>query len=262
MIDSLPLFEFDEDRTAIIEPHHLLVRRDDFPEHAVICFFYDVLNDLRDRETTEVIGFVTSEAGPTPLLRVEIDGAPVVAVQPGVGAPMAAAVLEELIALGARTVVACGGAGVLDREIGVGQLVIPTSALRDEGTSFHYVSPSREISQDPDMVAAIASTLERHGVDYRLAKTWTTDAIYRETRSRVERRRAEGCLMVEMEASALFAVGAFRGVPVGQILYGGDDVSGLGDWDPRDWDKHAIRERLFWLAAESCLAYEPSRNKP
>ena len=93
------------------------------------------------------------------------------------------------------------------------------------------------------MVAAIEATLNRHGVGYRLGKTWTTDAIYRETRARVARRQAEGCAMVEMEASALFAVGAFRGVPVGQILYGGDDVSGLGDWDSRDWDTHTIRER-------------------
>jgi len=257
MTDSLPLFEFDEDRTAIIEPHHVMVQREDFPRHAVICFFHDVLHDLRMRETAEVIGFLTSEAGPNPMLRVEVDGTPVVAIQPGIGAPMAVFVLEELIALGARTVVACGGAGVLDRDIAVGQLLIPTSAVRDEGTSFHYVAPSREIAQDPGMVAAIAATLDRHGVGYRLGKTWTTDAIYRETRARVARRQAEGCAMVEMEASALFAVGAFRGVPVGQILYGGDDVSGLGDWDPRDWDKHTIRERLFWLAAESCLAYQP-----
>ncbi len=109
------------------------------------------------------------------------------------------------------------------------------------------------------MIAAIESTLDRHGVGYRLGKTWTTDAIYRETRARVARRQAEGCIVVEMEASALFAVGAFRGVPVGQILYGGDDVSGLGDWDRRDWDNHSIREHLFWLAAESCLAYQRVR---
>ncbi len=92
-----------------------------FREHAVICFFHEVLEDLAKRDSTEIIGFLTSEAGPSPMLRVEVDGTPVVAVQPGIGAPMAAFVLEELIALGARTVVACGGAGVLDRDIDVGQ---------------------------------------------------------------------------------------------------------------------------------------------
>ncbi len=260
MNDTLLLFEFDEDRTAIIEPHHVLLRREDFPEHAVICFFHDVLASLQSRDSTETIGFLTSEAGPSPMLRVVVDGTPVVAVQPGIGAPMAAFVLEELIAMGARTVVACGGAGVLDRDIDVGNLVIPTSAVRDEGTSYHYLPPTREIEQEPGMIAAIESTLNRHGVAYRLGKTWTTDAIYRETRARVERRRSEGCVVVEMEASALFAVGAFRGVPVGQILYGGDDVSGLGDWDRRDWDKHSIREQLFWLTAESCVAYQGSAS--
>ena len=57
-------------------------------------------------------------------------------------------------------------------------------------------------------------------------KTWTTDGLYRETRGKVDRRVAEGCLTVEMEAAAFFAVAAFRGVSFGQLLYAGDDLSG------------------------------------
>jgi uridine phosphorylase len=84
-------------------------------------------------------------------------------------------------------------------------------------------------------------------------KTWTTDALYRETAAKVTRRRDEGCLTVEMEAAALFAVARFRGVPLAQVLYGGDDVSGA-EWDSRHWDKStSVRERVFWLAAEACL---------
>ena len=85
-----------------------------------------------------------------------------------------------------------------------------------------------------------------------MAKTWTTDAFYRETPAKVRRRREEGCLTVEMEAAAFFAVAQFRGVPFAQLLYGGDDVSGV--WDFRAWTTHAVREELFWLAAEACLA--------
>ena len=92
---------------------------------------------------------------------------------------------------------------------------------------------------------------------YVTAKTWTTDAIYRETRGKVERRAAEGCVTVEMEAAALFAVAAFRGVRLGQLLYAGDDLSGDA-WDARGWDAHAEgRELLFRLAAEACLSIEP-----
>jgi uridine phosphorylase len=136
----------------------------------------------------------------------------------------------------------------------MGHVIVPTAAIRDEGTSYHYLPPGREVEADAVSVAAIVATLERHKVPFVMGKTWTTDALYRETRIKVEQRVAEGCLAVEMEAAACFAVASFRGVPFGQLLYAGDDLSGE-QWDNRDWIGHASgREKLFWLAAESVLA--------
>jgi uridine phosphorylase len=90
-------------------------------------------------------------------------------------------------------------------------------------------------------------------VPYVLAKTWTTDAIYRETPGKIAARRDEGCACVEMEAAAFFAVARFRGVRFAQILYAGDDCSGA-IWDARQWDaRQPVRERLFWLAVEACV---------
>jgi len=107
------------------------------------------------------------------------------------------------------------------------------------------------------LIRAIVHTLERHHVPYVTGTTWTTDGLYRETRAKVERRVAEGCLCVEMEAAAFFAVAAFRGVAFGQLLYAGDDLSGDA-WDDRSWDEHATgRELLFRLAAEACLRLRP-----
>jgi uridine phosphorylase len=176
-------------------------------------------------------------------------------VHPGVGAPFCAAVLEELIALGGRTFMACGSAGALRSEITAGHLVVPTSAVRDEGTSYHYLPPAREVQPSAGAVAAIEATLKKHNVPYVAGKTWTTDAIYRETPAKVARRRAEGCLVVEMECAAFFAVAQFRGVTFGQILYGGDDLSS-DTWDMRDFihGQASLRERLFWLTAEACLS--------
>ena len=126
-------------------------------------------------------------------------------------------------------------------------------AVRDEGTSYHYLPPGREVEASSAAVAAIEQTLKARGVDYLLGKTWTTDAPYRETPAKVQLRRAEGCLTVEMEAATFFAVAQFRGVQFGQLLYGGDDVSSE-EWDARDWNrKTSVREALFWLAVESCL---------
>jgi uridine phosphorylase len=162
--------------------------------------------------------------------------------------------LEEVIALGCRKFVACGGAGVLDSQIVPGHIVVPYSAVRDEGTSYHYLPPGREVSASPRAVAAIEQVLRARGVEYLPGKTWTTDAFYRETPGKVHHRRREGCLTVEMEAAAFFAVAQFRGVEFGQLLYGGDDVGGA-EWDARDWyGRASIHEKLFWLAAEACLA--------
>jgi len=171
-----------------------------------------------------------------------------------VGAPLAAGVLEELIAMGCEAFVVCGGAGVLRQDVVVGHPVIVTAAVRDEGTSYHYMAPTREVAAEPGPVAALEGVLRRYGVAYLKGKTWTTDAFYRETAGRVALRREEGCLTVEMEAAALLAVARFRGVALGQLLYGGDDVSGT-EWDSRRWqERGSVRERLFWLAAEACLA--------
>ena len=173
-------------------------------------------------------------------------------VSSGVGARAAAARLEHMIALGCRKFIACGGAGTLDSAIAVGHIVVPDSAIRDEGTSYHYLKPAREVAPTPRALAAIEAELRENHHEYLRGKTWTTDAVYRETRERMNRRRREGCLVVEMEAAAFFAVARFRGVELAQILYGGDSLAGR-QWNPRGWNRHAMRERLFHLAAEACL---------
>ena len=248
-----PILEFDEAREAVIEPGKLL-RPSGFPPHCVLCFFRDVLDRLAATHGAVEVGRLGSECGPSPIYRLEMEGAPINVAHPGVGAPFAAAVREELIAYGCNRFIACGGAGVLRRDLAVGQVVVPTAAVRDEGTSYHYMPPSREVAAQPEVLASIERTLQAEGVPYIVGKTWTTDAFYRETPARVARRRAEGCLTVEMETAAFLAVAAFRGIQFGQLLYGGDDVSGT-EWDARHGQhRGSAREALFGLAVRACLA--------
>ena len=248
-----PILEFDPTREALLEPA-ALARPQDVPSSVVLCFFQEVIaNVVREHEARQV-GQLGSERGSNPIYEIRHGERRLGIMHPGIGAPLAAAYLEELIALGCRTFVAAGGAGVLVPELAMGHVIVPTAAVRDEGTSYHYLPPSREVEAHPNAVAAIVATLERHAIPYVTGKTWTTDGLYRETRTRVARRAAEGCIAVEMEAAACFAVAAFRGVRFGQILYAGDDLSGEV-WDERAWVRHTSgREKLFWLAAESVLA--------
>jgi uridine phosphorylase len=249
---SVPLLERDPARVAIIEPSRV-IRPIDIAEHCVFCFFQEVIRELaREGAQARHIHNGESEAGDYPVYELDYGGRRLAVVHPGVGAPNAAARLEHMIALGCRKFIACGGAGVLLESIDVGNIVVPTAAIRDEGTSYHYLPPSREVAPTRGALRAIEAVLRENNHDYHRGKTWTTDAVYRETRPRMERRRDEGCVVVEMEAAAFFAVARFRRVEFAQILYGGDSLAGP-KWAPRGWNRHAVRERLFHLAAEACL---------
>jgi uridine phosphorylase len=231
-----PILEYDADRQPVLDPQRLLKPREGMPERVVLCFFQEVIRSVCGDGGATVLHHMRSEIGPNPIYVLPVDGQPVAIVHPGVGAPLAAAYVEELIALGGRQFIACGGAGVIIPEVAVGHLVVPVSAVRDEGTSYHYLPPAREVAATPDAVAALEAVLAATGVEYLTGKTWTTDGVYRETPAKIARRKAEGCLTVEMEAAAFFAVAQFREVAFGQLLYCGDDVSGA-EWDSRHWDR-------------------------
>ena len=248
-----PILEYDSTREAVIEPSKL-IEKIDIAEHCVICYFEDVITNIVQAHNAKLVHVFKSAIGEHPIYEIEYHGKRVAFFHPFIGAPLAAGFLEEAIGFGCKKFIVCGGAGVLDSGIAVGHVVIPDRALRDEGTSYHYLPPARTISASPEVVEIIESVLARHNVSYVKGMTWTTDGFYRETPRKVRLRKEEGCIVVEMEAAAYFAVAEFRGVPLGQILYGGDDV-GSEEWDSRDWySKTSVREKLFWLAVEACTS--------
>lgn len=252
MIAEYPILEFDNAKEALIEPSKIL-KRIDIPECCVLPIYDTVITALREQGRLSHVNDIRTSLGPMPVFQMEHVGRSVAVAHPGLCAPFAAAVLEELIAFGCRKFIACGTAGVLDGGLAKGTVVVPNAAVRDEGTSYHYIAPAREIGVAPEVVAIIASVLETHGVAHRVGKTWTTDAIYRETKGRIAQRTAEGCLTVEMECAAFLAVAQFRQVRFGQMLAASDDVSG-DVWEPRHAEEDAsFAERLFWLSVEACL---------
>ena len=254
-VDSdFPILEFDEERLALIEPSSVIAPID-IPECWVLPIYHTVISTLTAASRLTHIADIKTMMGPFPVYRLEHGSASVAVAHPGVGAPLVAGVMEELIAFGCRKFIACGSAGVLDPTLARGTVVVPTSAVRDEGTSYHYAAPAREIAADPEVVEIIAATLRRLGAPHKLGKTWTIDAVYRETKGRISNRKAEGCLTVEMECAALLAVAKFRGVAFGQLLASGDDVSGE-EWDRRGFPHEHVpfSERNFWLAVDACLA--------
>lgn len=247
-----PILEFDETREAFIEPSRQIKRRD-VPEHCVICFFKEVLDDVVANHNAQMIIENRWEDGPHPLYEVSFQGRRLAFFHPGIGAPLSAGLLEEVIAFGCRKFIVCGGSGVLRKDLAVGHLVLIDSAVRDEGVSYHYLPAAREIKANTCAVEVLEKVVRERRLPYLKGKTWTIDAPYRETPSKIVARREEGCITVEMEAAGLMAVAEFRQVVLGVILYGGDDLSG-DVWDNRGWQsRKEVRSSLFWLAADACL---------
>ena len=240
-----PLFEFEESQTAVINPP-MRRRVGNFPELAVACWFGDV--QRKRFAGQDPIYRIPFEHGDHEVHVVEHLGKRIAVFNPGVGAPAAATSLEDIIGLGATKIIGCGGAGIVKQGFDVGHIIVPTGAVRDEGTSHHYQPVDVAVVPHPLAVEAIDAELSDAGVPHDKGLTWTTDAIFRETPEKVARRREQGCISVEMEASAMFAVAMFRGAVYGQLLYAGDDVSAQ-TWDHRHWEKQtSVRERVLELA--------------
>ena len=246
--NSYPVCEYDTSRDPMIRPADFLAKT--LPPKCVITFFRKELDQLVEDKKLSVIGYLHSEVLDIPIYEYHTPAAKICITMPFLTAPGAAVTIEELHAMGCEKFIICGGAGSIKKGSEVGELIIPVSAVRDEGTSYHYLEPSREVECHQATADFVISGLERSGIPYVTGKTWTTDAIYRETPDRIEQRRREGCITVEMEAAAFFAVSKYYDLPLAQLLYAGDDVSGE-KWDARNWNhQKTVRSNMISIALD------------
>jgi purine-nucleoside phosphorylase len=177
---------------------------------------------------------------------------------PFVGAPYAVMLLETLIAWGVRKIIFIGWCGAVSEKVKIGDIILPTSAVIDEGTSAHYGQMDTGISRaSSSLVSMIRQVLKKNQIDFHAGAIWTTDAVYRETRQLVETRQQDGILAVEMELSALYSVAQFRRVALAGILVVSDELSSL-DWRPGFKDKRFVKGRrtAYRVVAELCSSYK------
>jgi uridine phosphorylase len=167
-----------------------------------------------------------------------------------IGAPAAAIAVEELSARGAELFIGVGTVGAIDERLSVGDLVVCSAALRDEGTSYHYAPPEPFAVPDPGLTARLRAALP----DAILGPSWTTDAPYRETAEEVAKYRAEGIVTVEMEASCLFTVAAAAGLPAAAAFVVSDVLHGE-QWAPHFGSGDILRGLwTLFEAAEGLLS--------
>lgn len=160
------------------------------------------------------------------------DGQDITFVTLPVGAPSAVSTLEQLIELGAKVFIGIGFAGSLQPNVPVGSIVIADNCIREEGTSYHYVKDNSESYPSKRLLSQLEKAFRNDGVEAVTGGIWTTDAIYRELKSKVVDYGRRGILGVEMETSALYVVGKYRGIEVCNVLAISDELW-TEEWNPK-----------------------------
>lgn len=254
-----PILEYDDSKKAIIEPNR--AGKYNFPEYCVLTFFGEVLDNYLENNYYEKICEYRTEMKKVPIYKIKHGNTELCVIQAVVGSSSIAIMIDILISGGVKNIIACGACGVLDN-IPPGNVIIPVAALRDEGASYHYLPPEREIILDNEIIEIIEFILKRNSIPYKKCKTWTTDGFYRETEEMVKYRKEEGYSIVEMECATMAAVSRFRGTNFGQLLYSGDILEEKQKYDDRKWFENlSAREKLYYLSLDVINQIKNKREK-
>lgn len=243
------LTEFESGR-AVIEPTDKGIRGGgEVCETMILSFNGEIVDRVRQMPESRETGHLQTLNGRHPWYILERAGLQVAVMLAVIGAPMAVGHLEELRACGFENFIVLGSCGVLDKRIEADKILIPSVALRDEGTSYHYAPASDEISYNEALLLTMEKAFNNAGIEHVRTKTWTTDAFYRETADKVKRRMAVGAEVVDMEASALMAWAQFRQANVYQFFYTADYVDHHNEeWDKRHEERTADVMTFFEVA--------------
>lgn len=206
------LSNFDDAKKAIINPEDLVAAIPDFPEIVVSCFARATFKHMLKRYKYRLLTKTSVANLDIPIYELDYHGRKL-------------AVLEDLVAMGMKKLILFGTCGILEEQVKETSIIVPTIAVRDEGTSFHYAPAQNEISANDRTLAKFLTYLQAENISFSKGKVWTTDGIYREMITKMKARKQEGCLAVDMECSAVAAWGQFREIAVCQFFYAADHLS-------------------------------------
>lgn len=220
---------FDNSSKAIINP--IINENAPAVDACILTFSEKIEKFVTENYDCKQIGTFRFATGDTPVYQIDCRGKKFAFYKTYVGAPACTGTVEDsLSVIKTKNYVVFGGAGCLDKEIAHGKIMIPTEAYRDEGTSYHYMPASDYVTvKNADIVAEFMS---KNGIPCVMGRTWTTDSFYRETVNNFNKRKADGCISVEMECAGLQAMCDFRGLEL-YTFFTSADLLDAPEWDKR-----------------------------
>lgn len=249
------LEEFDECINSTFDPFEVENVVPNFPKIGITCFSKKLMDRYIENFNGVKIAEISNANGRVPVYKINYKNNEIALFMSRVGAPACTVSYEEVLAMGLEKLIMFGTCGVLDSRIEDLAIIIPTSAIRDEGTSYHYMKSSNEIEVNQKYKKEFEKILEKNNISSIEGKVWTTDAPYRETRSKVLKRKEQGCICVDMECSAMSAVAKFRNKDLFQFFYAADNLDST-KWDRRSLgndDRLSEKEKIIYLALELAI---------
>lgn len=228
---------YDNDTPAIINPpqnpNAVIV------DACILTFSHNIEQYVLSRFRPAKIGEFRFATGTTPIWLIETNGKKIAFYKTYVGGPACVGTIEESFQfVNTKKYIVFGGAGCLDKEIARGKVMVPNMAWRDEGTSYHYMPASDWVNIRNH--EKVCDFMKQSKLPFVCGKTWTTDSMYRETRGNFEKRKADGCISVEMECASVQAMCDFRNLEFYTFFTSGDLLD-APEWDDRgSWDEFAV----------------------
>ncbi len=229
--NEIPILEFDSDKNSVLSPDHEKLNLE-LPKKAIFMFLGDYVDRFAKEHDAIVVAEFETVSKDFPIYVIDYKGEQICLIEAPVGASAATKLLDWLIVYGVEEVISGGSCGALV-DFEENTFIVPYKALRDEGTSYHYLSPSRFVEITKSALRAIEAAINNKTLKYIEVITWSTDGFFRETKEKVLYRKEEGCSVVEMECSALAACAQMREITFGQILFTADTLYNIDEHDSR-----------------------------
>lgn len=246
--------EFDEEK-ALLNPQDLQKKIKDFPKIGVACFSKEIIDHVVKSFKGKKIAEFWCVSGNIPIYKINYKDLEIAFFMLRLGGPAAGISYEDAMAMGLDKLIAFGTCGVLDKAIEDLSIIIPTKAYRSDGLSYHYEKANEFINVNEKYVNLFEDILKEHQYSYTKGYVWTTDALYRETKRKMEEKKKKGCICVDMECASLSAIAKFRKKDFFEFFYAADNLDGA-KWDKRSLackDELSEKEKMAVLAFELAL---------
>lgn len=201
---------FDNKSKPLIDISFLYDEKHFYADVCIVSFSRHVLDMFLESFENKSIGHVGTSNGPIEIYLFEFERKKLLFYMSPIGASASSAIMYEAhYVSGATKFIVYGSCGVIDKDKCSGKLIVPSHSYRDEGVSYHYMAPSDYV--EIKNCNKIVDIFQKYNLPFVVGKSWTTDAVYMETQNKVQKRKEEGCVSVEMESSGLQAICNYYG---------------------------------------------------